>query len=85
MAQNLFAEGKVVDALPYYFGILNSRFRERALFQIGKGYFFENQFREALTNFDLLLLEFPDLKSLDEAIVYERRMSVAARRYSSRA
>jgi TolA-binding protein len=67
MAQNLFAEGRVVDALPYYFGILNSRFRERALFQIGEGYFFENQFREALTNFDLLLLEFPDLKSHDEA------------------
>jgi TolA-binding protein len=68
MAQNLFAEGRVVDALPYYFGILNSRFRERALFQIGKGYFFENQFREALTNFDLLLLEFPDLKPLDEGL-----------------
>ncbi len=69
MAQNLFAEGRVVDALPYYFGILNSRFRERALFQIGEGYFFENQFREALTNFDLLLLEFPDLKSYDKALL----------------
>jgi TolA-binding protein len=68
IAQNLFAAGRVVDALPYYFGILNSRFRERALFQIGKGYFFENQFREALTNFDLLLLEFPDLKPLDEGL-----------------
>lgn len=68
MAQNLFAEGRVADALPYYFGILNSRFRERALFQIAKGYFFENQFREALTNFDLLLLEFPNLKPLDEGL-----------------
>ena len=68
MGQTLFAEGRVVDALPYYFGILNSRFRERALFQIAKGYFFENQFREALTNVDLLLLEFPDLKPLDEGL-----------------
>ena len=68
MGQSLFAEGRVVDALPYYFGILNSRFRERALFQIAKGYFFENQFREALTNIDLLLLEFPNLKPLDEGL-----------------
>jgi tetratricopeptide (TPR) repeat protein len=67
-AQTLYSEGKVLDALPYYFSILNSRFRERALFQIGKGYFLENQFREALTNMDLLLLEFPDLKSLDEGL-----------------
>ncbi len=67
-AQSLFAEGKILDALPYYFGILNSRFRERALFQIGKGYFLEKQFREALTNMDLLLLEFPNLKSLDEGL-----------------
>lgn len=67
-AQSLFSEGKVSDALPYYFSVLNSRFRERALLQIGKGYFLENQFREALTNMDLLLLEFPTLKSLDEAL-----------------
>ena len=69
IAQKLFAEGRVADALPYYFGILNSRFRERALSQIGQGYFLENQFREALTNFDLLLLEFPDLKSHDETML----------------
>jgi tetratricopeptide (TPR) repeat protein len=68
MGQSLFAEGRVLDALPYYFGILNSRFRERALFQIAKGYFFENQIREALTNVDLLLLEFPDLKPRDEGL-----------------
>jgi TolA-binding protein len=67
-AQRLFSEGKILDALPYYFSILNSRFREKALFQIGKGYFLENQFREALTNVDLLLLEFPNLKPLDEGL-----------------
>ena len=68
-AQGLFAEGKVKDALPYYFSILNSPFRERVLFQIGKAYFFENQFREALTNFDLLFLEFPNSKSLGEGLL----------------
>ncbi len=68
VAQTLFAERKVVDALPYYFGVLNSRFRERALLQIGKGYFLENQFREALTNLELLVLEFPNLRPLAEAL-----------------
>jgi tetratricopeptide (TPR) repeat protein len=68
MAQNLFADGKVVDALPYYFGVLNSRFRERALLQIGKGYFLQSQFREALTNLELLVMEFPNLKPLGEAL-----------------
>ncbi|HSB03883.1 MAG TPA: tetratricopeptide repeat protein, partial [Thermodesulfobacteriota bacterium] len=68
-AQTLFAEGKVLDALPYYFSIVNSKFREKALFQIGKGYFIENQFREALTNFDLLLLQFPNSRFLDEALL----------------
>ncbi|OGP90914.1 MAG: hypothetical protein A2157_05590 [Deltaproteobacteria bacterium RBG_16_47_11] len=67
-AQGLFAEGKIRDALPYYFSILNSRFREKALFQIGKGYFLEDQFREALTNLDLLFLEFPNLKLIDEGL-----------------
>jgi tetratricopeptide (TPR) repeat protein len=68
VAQGLYAEGKVKDALPYYFSLLNSKLRERAMFQIGKGYFMEGQFREALTNLDILLLEFPNLKVLDEAL-----------------
>ena len=69
VAQGLSAEGKVQDALPYYFSILNSPFREKALFQIGKAYFFENQCREALTNFDLLFLEFPNSKFLGEGLL----------------
>ena len=68
VAQGLYAEGKVNNALPYYFSLLNSKLRERAMFQIGKGYFLERQFREALTNLDILLLEFPNLKVLDEAL-----------------
>ena len=62
----IFSEGKISDSLPYYFNILNTRYREKALFQIGKGYFFENKFREAITNLDILLLEFPNYQYLEE-------------------
>jgi TolA-binding protein len=65
-AEMIFSEGKISDSLPYYFNIINTKFRERALFQIGKGYFFENKFREAITNLDILSLEFPNSKYLEE-------------------
>ena len=64
----LFAEGKVADALPYYFNILNTKFREKALFQIGKGYFFQEKFRESITNLDILFLEFPSSRVLEEGL-----------------
>ena len=63
-----FAEGKVPDALPYYFNILNTKFREKALFQIGKGYFFQEKFRESITNLDILFLEFPSSRYLEEGL-----------------
>jgi tetratricopeptide (TPR) repeat protein len=61
-------EGKVPDALPYYFNILNTKFREKALFQIGKGYFFEQKFRESITNLDILFLEFPSSRYFEEGL-----------------
>jgi TolA-binding protein len=67
-AELIFSEGRVLDALPYYFNILNSRFREKALYQIGRGYFFENKFREAITNLDILLLEFPNSEYAEEGL-----------------
>jgi len=67
-AELMFSEGKVSDSLPYYFNILNSRFREKALYQIGRGYFFENKFREAITNLDILLLEFPNSEYAEEGL-----------------
>lgn len=67
-AQTSFADGKISDALPYYFNLLNTRFREKALFQIGRGYFFEKKYRESMTNLDLLFLEFPDSRHLEEAL-----------------
>ena len=67
-AELIFSEGRVSDSLPYYFNILNSRFREKALYQIGRGYFFENKFREAITNLDILLLEFPSSEYAEEGL-----------------
>ncbi|HLD29198.1 MAG TPA: tetratricopeptide repeat protein, partial [bacterium] len=67
-AEMTFGEGKIQDSLPYFFNIVNSRFRERALFQIGRGYFFEDKSREAITNVDILLLEFPNSKYLEECL-----------------
>jgi TolA-binding protein len=66
-AEIYFAGGEITDSLPYYFNILNTKFREKALIQIGKGYFFENKFREAITNLDILLLEFPNSQYLEES------------------
>jgi tetratricopeptide (TPR) repeat protein len=67
-AEIFYAGGEISESLPYYFNILNSRFREKALFQIGKGYFFEGKFRESITNLDILLLEFPNSKYLQEGL-----------------
>ena len=67
-AEMFFNEGEITDSLPYYFNIINTKFREKALFQIGKGYFFENKFREAITNLDILVLEFPNSQYLEEGL-----------------
>jgi len=67
-AETYFAGGEISDSLPYYFNILNTKFREKALIQIGKGNYFENKFREAITNLDILLLEFPNSPYLEESI-----------------
>ena len=67
-AEIYFAGGEILESLPYYFNILNTRFREKALLQIGKGNFFENKFREAMTNLDILLLEFPNSQYLEESL-----------------
>jgi len=67
-AEMFYTGGEVSESLPYYFNILNTQFREKALFQIGKGYFLENKFRESITNLDILLLEFPNSKYLQEGL-----------------
>jgi TolA-binding protein len=67
-ARMFYAAGEILESLPYYFSILNTRFREKALLQIGKGYFFENKFGESITDLDILLLEFPNSKYLEEGL-----------------
>jgi TolA-binding protein len=67
-AEMFCTEGEVLESLPYYFNILNTPFREKALFRIGKGYFLETKFRESITNLDILLLEFPNSKYLEEGL-----------------
>lgn len=63
-----FLTGNIADSLPYYFNILNTEYRERALSRIAKGYFWEGKFKEAITNFDIFLLEFPNSKKLQEIL-----------------
>jgi len=67
-AEISFSEGRLSDSLPYYFNVMNTRFRERALFQIGRGYFYEKKFGEALTNLDILSLEYPNSKYREESL-----------------
>jgi TolA-binding protein len=67
-AEMIFLEGRISDSTPYYFNILNTRYREKTLFKIGEGYFFENKYRETITNLDLLLLEFPNSKYVEESL-----------------
>ncbi len=67
-AEMFYHRGEILESLPYYFNILNTRFREQALFRIGKAYFFENKSRESVTNLDILLLEFPNSKYFEEGL-----------------
>ena len=67
-AEMFFNNGEIADSLPYYFNVINTQFREKALLQIGKGYFFENKFREAIINLDILALEFPTSRYLEEGL-----------------
>ncbi len=67
-AEIFYAEGEISESLAYYFNILNTRFREKALFQIAQGYFFEGKLRESVTNLDILLLEFPNSRYLEEGL-----------------
>ena len=67
-AEMFYHRGEISESLPYYFNILNTRFREKALFRIGKAYFYENKSRESVTNLDILLLEFPSSKYLEEGL-----------------
>lgn len=64
-----FHENRYSEALPYYFNLINiPGYRENALFKMAKCYFFEGKFKEALTNLEILTLEYPDFKNVEEVL-----------------
>jgi len=64
-----FHENRCSEALPYYFNLINiPEYRENALFKMAKCYFYEGKFKEALTNIEILTLEYPDFKNMEELL-----------------
>jgi len=64
-----FHECRYSEALPYYFNLINiPEYRENGLFKMAKCYFYEGKFKEALTNIEILTLEYPDFKNMEELL-----------------
>jgi tetratricopeptide (TPR) repeat protein len=64
-----FHQNRYSEALPYYFNLINiPEYRENALFKIAKCYFYEGKFKEALTNVEILVLEYPDFMKKQELL-----------------
>jgi len=64
-----FHENRYLEALPYYFNLINiPEYRENALFKMAKCYFHEGKFKEALTNIEILALEYPDFMKKQELL-----------------
>jgi len=69
LAELNFYEGKYEEALPYLFNLLNvPDYRQDALFKIATSFFRKQEFKESIVNLDLLQLEYPDFKAMDEAL-----------------
>ncbi len=69
LAEVHFQKGECKDALPYFFNLLNTPSqRENALYKISRCYFYEGEFKDAITNVEILTLEYPDSKNLDECL-----------------
>ncbi len=64
-----FYENRYSEALPYYFNLINiPEYRENALFKMAKCYFHEGKFKDSLTNIEILTLEYPDFKNIQELL-----------------
>ena len=64
-----FHENRYPEALPYYFNLINiPEYRENALFKMAKCYFYEGKFKDALTNIEILTLEYPDFENMEELL-----------------
>jgi TolA-binding protein len=64
-----FHRGHYKEALPYFFNLLNTPSqRENALYKISRSYFNEKKYKDAITNIEILLLEYPDAEHLEECL-----------------
>lgn len=69
-----FQTGQCKEALPYFFNLLNTPSqRENALYKISRCYFYEGKYKDAITNFEILALEYPDAKHLEECLYLRGR------------
>lgn len=69
-----FQRGQYKEALPYFFNLLNTPSqRENALYKISRSYFHEGEFKDALTNVEILSLEYPDSEYLEECLYLRGR------------
>jgi len=64
-----FQRGQYKDALPYFFNLLNTPSqRENALYRISRCYFYEGEYKDAITNVEILSLEYPDSDHLEDCL-----------------
>jgi TolA-binding protein len=64
-----FQRGQYKDALPYFFNLLNTPSqRKNALYRISRCYFYEGEYKDAITNVEILELEYPDTELLEECL-----------------
>ncbi len=64
-----FQRGQYREALPYFFNLLNTPSqRQNALYKISRSYFYEEEYKDAMTNVEILLLEYPDAEHLEECL-----------------
>ncbi|MBW2058367.1 MAG: tetratricopeptide repeat protein [Deltaproteobacteria bacterium] len=69
LAEVHFHKGEYKEALPYFFNLLNvPAQRENALYKISRCYFYEGKYKDAITNFEILALEYPDTEHLEECL-----------------
>jgi len=64
-----FQRAQYKEALPYYFSLLNTPSqRENALYKISRCSFFLDEYKHAITNVEILSLEYPDSDDLEECL-----------------
>ncbi len=69
LGETHFQKGQYEEALPYFFNLLNTPSqRQNTLYKISRCYFYLEQYKDAITNVEILTLEYPDSGHLDECL-----------------